>query len=174
MKTFTDISNFNKPVDYISILSGSLNADLMVLFFVTHNIIKSPTLDAWYKKFGLSAILFDTVILMIGITLARFAYPYVFSEYSLFLFIMLALTIQIIHDFLFYWLFQSVPDGYNQMMDHLKLYAAKVGGLAIVGNSCAMITACLLASHFAGYSFNANIIILITTLYFVPYLIFMS
>ena len=174
MKSLTDISNFDKTSDYLPIFNGCLNADLTILFCFTHNIFKSEALDGWYRNFGLSAIIADVIILMIGVVLTRFAYPYVFSEYNIILFTILAVCIQITHDFLFYWLFKSTPVGYSRILDYFKIYADKVGGLAIIGNSVAMILSCLFSSHFAGYSLNASVIVMITTLYFIPYLLHMQ
>jgi hypothetical protein len=72
---------------------------------------------------------------------------------------------------LFYWFFMSVPTGYNYMLDFFKEYAREVGMGAILGDSFMMILACLLSSHFAIYSLNTNIIILIVSTYFIPYMI---
>ena len=52
-----------------------------------------------------------------------------------------------------------------------KDYAVEVGGGAILGDSFMMILACLLSSYFAVYSLNTNIIILILSVYFIPYMI---
>ena len=57
------------------------------------------------------------------------------------------------------------------MLDFFKEYAKEVGSGAILGDSFMMIIACLLSSHFATYSLNSNIIILIISLYFIPYMI---
>jgi len=168
---FADISHFEKVSDYLPIVVGCLNADLMILFLLTHKFFQSEALDGWYRKFNLNAILADVFILMIGVTITRFAYYYIFTEYNLFLFMFLAVCIQITHDFLFYWLFKSTPDGYSRILDHFKLYANSLGGYAVFGNSCAIVMSCLFAAHFATYSLNALIIILITTIYFVPYLV---
>ena len=51
-----------------------------------------------------------------------------------------------------------------------KDYAVEVGGGAILGDSFMMILACLLSSYFAVYSLNTNIIILILSVYFIPYM----
>ena len=170
---FKDISNFYKVNDYIPILNGSLNADLIIIFLLYHGIFKSYYLKKWYKKYQLSAIIADVLILVIGIVLARFFYKFVFTnqEFNIWKFTGLAVTIQIIHDVLFYWFFNSVPTGYNSMLDFFKDYANEVGGGAILGDSFMMILACLLSSHFATYSLNTNIILLIISLYFVPYMI---
>ena len=81
------------------------------------------------------------------------------------------MQILIIHDILFYWLFSSVPQGYNAMLDFFKMYATEVGVGAIIGDSFMMILACLMSSHFATYSVNYNVIVLVISLYFFPYMI---
>jgi hypothetical protein len=168
---FKDISNFNNVNDYLPILNGCINADLLVLFFVFHNIFKSIYLKKWYTKYQLNAVLADVLILVIGIILARFFYKYLFSSFNIWKFTGLAVCIQIMHDFLFYWLFKSLPLGYNSMLDFFKEYAKEVGIGAIIGDSFMMISACLMSSYFATYSININIIILVISVYLFPYMI---
>jgi hypothetical protein len=168
---FKDISNFTNVNDYLPILNGCINADLIIILLVFHRFFKSNYLKKWYKKYQLSAVLADVLILFIVIILARFFYKYLFTSFSIWKFTGLALFIQIIHDILFYWLFRSVPQGYNAMLDFFKLYAKEVGVGAIIGDSFMMIIACLLSSHFATYSINYNIILLVISLYFFPYII---
>jgi len=168
---FKDISDFVNINDYLPILNGCVNADLIIIFLLYHGIFKSKLLGQWYKKYQLSAVIADVLILVIGIILARFFYKYFFSSFSIWKFTGLAVIIQIIHDFLFYWFFKLVPTGYNAMLDFFKDYAREVGVGAILGDSFMMILACLLSSHFATYSLNINIISLIISLYFIPYMI---
>jgi hypothetical protein len=172
-KLVKDISNFTNINDYLPILNGSLNADLIIIFLLYNGVFKSFFLKKWYKKYQLSAVIADTLILVIGIILARFFYKYVFPNqgFNIWKFTGLAVTIQIIHDILFYLTFKSIPRGYNAMLDFFKDYAREVGVSAVLGDSFMMILACLLSSHFATYSLNANIIILVLSLYFVPYMI---
>jgi hypothetical protein len=168
---FKDISNFSNIKDYLPILNGCINADLIVLFLVFHNVFKSAYLKKWYKKYQLNAVLADVLILFIGIIIARFLYKYIFDSFNIWKFTGLAVCIQIIHDFLFYWLFKSLPLGYNAMLDFFKEYAKEVGIGAILGDSFMMIIACLASSHFATYTLNKNIITLVVSLYFFPYMI---
>jgi len=168
---FRDISNFNNVNDYLPILNGCINADLLIIFLVFHNVFKSVYLKKWYHKYQLSAVIADVLILVIGIIIARFLYKFLFSTFSLWKFTALAVCIQIIHDFLFYWFFKSVPYGYNEMLDFFKEYAKEVGAGAILGDSFMMIIACLFSSHFATYSLNYNIILLVISTYFIPYMI---
>jgi hypothetical protein len=168
---FNNISNFSNVNDYLPILNGCINADLIILFLVFHGVFKSTYLKKWYKKYQLSAVLADVLILFIGIILARFFYTYIFSTFSIWKFTGLAVCIQIIHDFLFYWLFNSLPLGYNSMLDFFKEYAKEVGVGAILGDSFMMVLACLFSSSFATYNLNTNIICLVISVYFLPYMI---
>ena len=169
---FKNISNFNDISDYLSIFNGCLNADLIIIFLLFHGVFKSVYLKKWYKKFNLSASVADILILFIGIIVARFFYKYLFKEFSIWKFTGLAIIIQIIHDILFYWFFTSVPLGYNYMLDFFKLYAKEVGIGAILGDSFMMMLACLLSSYLATFSVNINIITLVISFYFLPYMIY--
>jgi hypothetical protein len=169
---FKDISNFNNVNDYLPILNGCLNADLIIVFMVFHGLIKSVYLKKWYKKFNLSASIADILILFIGIIIARFLYHFIFTGFNIWLFTLLAVCIQIIHDMLFYWFFTSIPVGYNYMLDFFKLYAKEVGAGAILGDTFMMILACLLSSYSATFNVNMNIISLVISCYFVPYMIY--
>jgi uncharacterized protein YacL len=168
---FKDISNFNNVNDYLPILNGCVNAELIIIFLLYHGVFKSHLLKKWYKKYQLSAVLADVLILVIGIILTRFFYKYFFTSFNIWKFTGLAVMIQIIHDILFYLFFKTVPTGYNAMLDFFKDYAREVGIGAILGDSFMMIIACLLSSYFATYSLNYNLIVLVVSLYFVPYMI---
>jgi hypothetical protein len=168
---FADISNFSNVNDYLPILNGCLNAELILIFLVFHKIIDSFILKKWYKKFNLSAILVDVLILVIVIIIARFFYKFIFSEFTIWKFTGLAVCIQIIHDIIFYLFFTSVPKGYNFMLDFFNEYVKELGIGAIFGDSFMMIIACLLSSHFATYGKNSNIVSLFFSLYFIPYII---
>jgi hypothetical protein len=168
---FKDISNFNNISNYLPILNGSICSDIIIIFLLNHGIFNSLYLKKWYKKYQLSAVIADVLILVIGIIIARFLYKYFFDTFNIWKFTGLAVIIQIIHDILFYLFFNSVPVGYNAMLDFFKDYAKEVGSGAILGDSFMMILACLLSSNFATYSINTNIILLVVLTYFIPYLI---
>ena len=168
---FANISNFSNIKDYLPILNGCLNADLIIILLVFHKIFNSFYLKKWYTTFKISAIIADVLILVIGIIIARFLYKFIFSDFNIWKFTGLAVCIQIIHDILFYLFFTNVPRGYNFMLDFFNIYAKEVGAGAILGDSFMMAIACLLSSYFATLDTNSNIILLIISLYFVPYLI---
>jgi hypothetical protein len=170
---FKSISNFDNTSDYLSILNGVLITDLCVIFLLIFGFIKSKVLLEWYSKYNLSAVIADVLIIIIGIIMTRFAYPYVFGEkFSLIKFIGLAVSIQIAHDFLFYFMFKMIPRGKNMMLDTFKDYANEVGFMAVLSDSLMMILACLLSSYFVSLNLNTNIIILILSIYILPYAIY--
>jgi hypothetical protein len=169
---FADISNFNKISDYLPILNGCLHADLIIILGVFNNIIQSVYLKKWYKLFNLSAVIADVLILVIGIILTRFFYKFVFKTFSIWKFTALALIIQTVHDYLFYIFFSNIPRGHNFMLDFFDKYAKEVSFGAIIGDNFMMILACLLSSHIATYSINFNIIILIVSIYLIPYILY--
>ena len=170
---FKSISNFNNTGDYLSILNGALITDLFVIFLLIFGAIKSKVLVEWYRKYNLSAVIADVLIIVIGIIMARFVYPYVFGEkFSLIKFIGLAVLIQVVHDILFYYMFKLVPRGKNMMLDTFKDYANEVGFKAVLSDSLMIISTCLLSSYFVSLNLNTNIIILILSVYILPYAIY--
>ena len=174
-KYFADISNFNDTKDYLPILNGCISADLFILFFLFHNIaFQSKYLKLWYKKFTWAAALADVLILVIGIIIARFFYKFIFNEFSIIKFICLALAIQITHDILFYMFFNNTLVGYSYILDFFKKYSREMGAIAILGDSIMMIIACLLSSYMATFNNNINIITLVISLYFYPFMIYMK
>jgi uncharacterized protein YacL len=170
---FKSISNFNNTSDYLSILNGALITDLFVIFLLISGAIKSKVLVEWYRKYNLSAVIADVLIIVIGIIIARFVYPFVFGEnFSLIKFIGLAVVIQIVHDILFYYMFKMVPRGKNMMLDTFKDYANEVGFKAVLSDSLMIVSTCLLSSYFVSLNLNTNIIILILSVYILPYAIY--
>jgi hypothetical protein len=168
---FKNISNFFEVNDYLPILNGCLLIDLIMIIALFNKVYNSNYLRQWYSHYQLSAVIADTLIIMIGIILARFFYSYIFTEFSIWKFTGLAVCIQIIHDILFYIFFKNVPQGYNLMLDFFKKYANEVKGGAIFADSFMIIMACLFSSYFASLSLNTNILILILLAYLTPYLI---
>ena len=167
-----DISNFNNVSDYLPILNSVIITDIFVILLLISGFIKSNVLQNWYRKLTLSAVIADVLIIVIGIIIARFLYPYIFSKYSLPKFLLLALLIQITHDILFYLFCTSVKRGKSQILDIFKDYGKEKGSRAIVADSLMMISSILIASYLKDKTLNFNIIILIISIYLVPYMIY--
>jgi hypothetical protein len=166
------IHNFFQIKDYLPILNGSILAEIVILAIVFYTpFFQSGNLIRWYTNYRLSAVIADVLILMIGLIIARAIFTYYELEWNLLKFVIVVLIIQVIHDVLFYILFSSVPVGVNRMLDLFKKYAIEVKGGAILGDSFMIIIATVLSSFLAAYPTNTNIIILIVSVYLIPYLI---
>ena len=166
---FKDISHFENVADYLPILNSVLLVDLAGIQLLINGAISSKKLGKWYQTFQLNAVMADVLILVIGIVITRFIYPYLFNSFSLFSFVLLAMGIQIIHDFGFFAFFQWFPSGKNGMMDLFKEYAKEIGIRAVISDNVMIAVSVVMASWLASFSINTNIVLLIFILYLFPY-----
>jgi hypothetical protein len=169
---FKNIADFNNINDYLPLFNAVLITDLFVIFLLNTTTIKSQVLRQWYSKYNLSAVIADVLIILIGLIITRAIYYYVFDSFSIVKFVILAVIIQIIHDILFYVFFSNIPRGVNKMIDTFKDYANEVSYKAILADSGMMIMSCVIASYLASKNTNTNIIVLISSLYLLPYLLY--
>jgi hypothetical protein len=167
-----DIYHFNNVADYLPILNSVIITDIFVILLLIFGAIKSKVLQMWYRRLTLSAVIADVLIIVLGIILTRFLYPYLFSKYNLLTFLLLAVLIQITHDILFYFFSMAIQRGKSKILDIFKDYGKEKGSGAIVADSLMMISSILIASYLKGKTLNFNIIILICSIYLVPYMLY--
>jgi len=167
--------NYTNKFEYVPILTANIYADLLIIFITLGGFIyKSKTLEEWYKKYRLSASIADTLIGVLYILLARFIVFTMNIKLSLTSFALLAVIIQVIFDFMFYIFFTNIPLGSNHILDFFKGYAKDVKEGAIIGDSVLVIFAVVLSSFLNLQSFDVNIVMLIISIYLIPYFIFMK
>ena len=169
---FHNIADFNNINDYLPLFNAVLITDLFVILLSNMSIIKSEVLRKWYSQYNLSAVIADVLIILIGLIITRAIYYYIFDKFSILKFIIIAVIVQIIHDILFYIFFRNIPRGVNKMLDTFKDYAIDVSYKAILSDSGMMIMSCLIAFYLVNKNTNANIIVLISALYLLPYLLY--
>jgi len=169
---FKNIANFNNINDYLPLFNAVLITDLFVILLLNTTLIKSQSLKKWYSQYNLSAVIADVLIILIVLIITRAIYYYIFNDFSLLKFIIVAVIIQITHDILFYILFSITPRGVNKMLDTFKDYANEVSYKAILADSGMIIMSCLIASYLVNKTINTNIIVLISFLYLLPYLLY--
>jgi hypothetical protein len=162
-----DISHFTQVGDYLPIITAALMTDMVFLANATS--FSSKQLLRWYHLFGLSAVLADTLILVIGVILTRFFYYRVFKSFSLIKFCALAVVIQIVHDLVFALFFQMVPRNTNKMLDVFKDYANEKKFGILLADAAMVLSTCVIAALLVNFKLNTNIILLIVTIYVVPY-----
>ena len=168
---FQDISQFSNFSDYLPIFTAIVVIELFVLFIFVGKISDYKTLSQWYKQYHIFAIIADVLSVFLGIIIARFISSTWFTaKTSMVMFISIVVVVQWIHDFLFYGLFTSVPYGKNKVFDLFKDYAKEAKFYAILGDSAIMISSVLLASLLANFNRNTNFILLIASLYLMPYI----
>jgi hypothetical protein len=167
-----NISVFSDVNDYLPIFNGVILTDLIIISLLLSGLLKSKVLKIWYNQYSLGAVIADVFIIVIGIIIARFIYPFLFDTFSLWKFILLTVFIQIIHDILFYTFVTMVPRGKSKILDVFKDYGIENGYKAIVFDSIMMILSILFATYFKNLSLNVNILLLIGLVYIIPYFIF--
>jgi hypothetical protein len=169
MKNIADFTNIN---DYLPLLNAVLLTDLFVILLLNLGVISSKVLQKWYSQYNLSAVIADVLIILIVLIITRTIYYKIFNDFSILNFIILAVILQITHDILFYIFFSNIPRGVNKMLDTFKDYANEMSYKAIVADSGMMIMSSLIAYYFVNKNINTNIIVLISSLYVLPYLLY--
>jgi len=130
-------------MNIIALVVAVLWVDLIVIFISLYGVF-GKTIREWYAKFGPVAVLSDCLIIILGIMLANMIYPTA-STLEL---IMLALTIQLVHDGLFYiFVIQKLPEGQNSVIDLFKKYASENGYHILIADAL-MVLASILGQYY--------------------------
>jgi hypothetical protein len=129
----------------------------------------TKSLDVWYQKFGIVAVLSDCLVIILGIMIAQFITP--FGDVTA-----LAATsvaVQLVHDFLFYiGVILPIPRGHNEMIDLFKRYASE-GSYKILIADAAMISGSVyLADKFTDYKRETVTFIGLLGVYALTYILY--
>ena len=167
--------NYDNKFEYIPIITANIYADLFIIFVTFANIFfKVSSLEGWYKKYRLSAMIADILIGVLYILLGRYLVYKSGIQIGLTAFSAICVSIQIIFDFLFYIFFITVPIGSNDMLDYFKGYAKELGVNALFGDSFLVIMAVIISALLNQSSYDTNIVFLIMSIYLTPYFIYMK
>jgi len=171
----SDISNINNNTDLIYITTAVLIIDLIVIFIAKNTTFFGKQINVWYDKFGMTAVLLDVTIIIIGLIITR----YIFSTFKLtfnpLYFILIALAVQLVHDILLYKLvIEPTTVGVNQLVDVYKNYAIENGASILVADSSMVLGSALLAMYLKSNEMHLTTTMLVNTLYIIPYLIYIK
>ena len=167
--------NYNNKFEYIPIITANIYADLFIIFVTFAKIyVKIKSLEGWYKKYRLSAMIADILIGVLYILLGRYLVYKSGLQIGLTAFAAICVFIQIIFDFLFYIFFTIIPKGSNDMLDFFKGYAKEAGANALLGDSFLVIMAVIISALLNQSSYDTNIVFLIMSIYLTPYFIYMK
>jgi len=104
----------------------------------------AASLDKWYERFGMTAVLSDCLIIMLGIMIAKYYFP----RADLHHLIVYAIGIQVAHDFLFYsFVISPLPMGQNTIIDLFKEYSLEGSYKIIVADAIMVASTVLLADR---------------------------
>jgi len=127
------------------------------------------SLDEWYKRFGIVAVLSDCLIILIGIQLAILLDP----KAGFFVILLMAVCIQVVHDILFYLLIiQPIPQGHNEIIDLFKKYANENSWKIIVADSLMVISTVSLAQFLKFVPVHNVTFLGLLSLYALTYIIY--
>lgn len=127
------------------------------------------SLDKWYSKFGMTAVLSDVLVIVLGIQIALFIEPKLAIQYIA----VLAVCIQVVHDILFYLLvIKTVPVGQNEMIDLFKDYASENSYKIILYDSAMVAGTVFLANYLSKLHQNTTSFIGLLTIYGLTYIIY--
>ena len=167
--------NYNNKFEYVPILTANIYADLFIIFASFAKIyVNIKSLDGWYKKYRLSAMIADILIGVLYMLLGRYLVYKSGIKVGLTAFAGICVFIQIIFDFLFYIFFTIVPKGSNDMLDHFKGYSKEIGANALLGDSFLVIMAVIISALLNQKNYDTNIVCLIISIYLTPYFIYMK
>lgn len=167
--------DYNNKFEYIPILTANIYADLFIIFVAFSKIyFNIKSLEGWYKKYRLSAMIADILIGVLYMLLGRYVVYKSGVEIGLTAFAAICVFIQIVFDFLFYMFFSIIPKGSNNMLDFFKGYSKEAGTGALLGDSFLVLMAVILSAFLNQASYDTNIVLLITSIYLTPYFIYMK
>jgi uncharacterized protein YacL len=164
-----NISDFKNNDDLLPIFLAVLIIDFIVILIAKHTTFFGRQINVWYDKLGMTAVLLDVFIIVIGLLITRFIFTYFNLTFSVIKFIIVALIVQIIHDFGLYKLFIENHKGGNLILEIYKDYAKENGAKIILADSMMVIGSCLLAMYLKSIPIYINITLLIFIIYLIPY-----
>ena len=123
----------------------------------------------------MTAVLLDVTIIIIGLIITRYIFSINNLKFSPEYFIIVSLIVQLIHDILLYkLLIEPTPKGINQIIDVYKDYAVENGAKILLADSAMVLGSGLIAMYLKSQEFETTTTILVTSLYIIPYLIYIK
>ena len=168
-----DISNINNNLDYIQIFTAVFIIDFIVIVLAKKTNVFGKQINVWYDKLGMTAVLLDVFIIVIGLIITRYIFHFYKIEYKPEYFILVALAVQLIHDILLYVLFiEPSKKGNNLIMDIYKDYSIENGGYILLADSSMVIGSCLIAMLLKNRNLHESSSLLILIIYLIPYIVY--
>ena len=165
-----DISNANNTLDFIQIFTAVLIVDFIVILIAKKTNKLGKNINVWYDKLGMTAVMLDVFIIVIGIIITRYIFTYLQIPFNATYFILIALVVQLIHDILLY-LLVIVPSkkGTSKVLDIYKDYANENGANILLADSAMVLASCLIAMLLKQQDTHVSVSLMILVIYLIPY-----
>jgi uncharacterized protein YacL len=165
----SNIANFKNTNDLLPIFLAACIVDLFVIMTARYTTLFGKELNRWYSSLGLTAIILDIFILIVGLLITRWIFTYFNISFTPLKFIAVAVIIQLIHDLLLYQLLIKPHKGNNLVFDLYKSYSKENGAKILVADAGMVIGTCLLAMYFKNQPNYNTTALLILVIYLLPY-----
>jgi hypothetical protein len=164
------------PENFGIILVAVTIVDLIVLFLIRYYPdFWGKSINVWYNKFGLNAVLADVLSITLGFLLSQFVYETFLLPligWNLLVFIGVLLIIQLVHDLFFYFgVIRPIPAGHNGMIDVFKAYADAGKGRILLADSSMMVGSALIATALSKLPTSVTLFVGALAAYAVPYIL---
>jgi len=168
-----DISNANNTLDLIQIFTAVLIVDFIVILIVKKGRRLGKVINVWYDKLGMTAVMLDVFIIVIGLLITRYIFSYFQIPFNATYFILISLIVQLIHDILLY-LLVIVPSkkGTSQVVDIYKDYSNENGAYILLADSAMVLASCLIAMLLKKQDNHVSISLMILVIYLIPYYVY--
>jgi len=166
-------------LNFIHFLTASAVVELVMLYLFKFTDQSSQAINNWYENLGWTAIILDVLSILIGFYLAQFMFNYLLknnylSKNNEFIkFLAILICIQVLHDFLFYFLvINPTPLGDNRVIDEFKEYAKFYKTQAVLADSLIYLSVTPLLYYYIRYQSNTvNTFTTIVCFYLISYLL---
>jgi len=170
------LTDSNSISDWFYIVPAATFIDFIVVVLVKYAgkdpFFKVKSLNDWYSKFGIFAVLSDITSLLIGIGASRFIYTFL-KQNNILSFFLILFVFQLFHDIFFYLaVIRPLPKGENEMIDVFKEYAEENGAKILGADYLMLFFSICLASYMSSLNKNYTISGFILTIYAFCYIVF--
>ena len=171
MDALKKLSNYKDITNVPYILFGALVIDLIGIALTKRGLL-GLNMSIWYNDFGLSAVIADTLIIVLVIIAAQYVYTEYFATSTPLIFLGLTAVFQQIHDVLFYlFAILGTPKGQNKVMDLFKAYAKENGSKILLADLLMVLGTTGVAAAAQSLSQPLFVFLSILAVYTVPYII---
>jgi len=155
-------------MNVLSILSAVICVDFLFMIYIKYTNL-GEAVNKWYLDYGLTAVISDCLIIVLGIMLTYFLFP----DSNLTTIVIVSLCIQMAHDYLFYLgVIRPLPQGTNRIIDLFKQYSQEHSWKILVADGMMVVSTVVLADYLANYSADIQSFVGLLALYSTTYLLY--